>query len=496
MYKIRKIKYSQGSVSVQVYKIENRKRVIVRHIGTSRDEQELENLLILARDFIQKLSKQLFLFTGDTNNQVVNLAQVEFLGVYYNFFYELMHKIVISVGFDKLQSSFLLDLAIIRMLEPSSKLRSISLLEEYFGIKYRRQKYYDFAPKWLELQKKAEQIAVSFAQLHYNFDYKLVFYDVTTLYFETFESDELRKNGFSKDNKSQQPQILVALMVTKDGLPISYDVFAGNTFEGHTFIPMIEQFIRRNQIQTFTVVADAAMISLENSIALNKKGINFIVGARLANLPSTVIQTIDSQLPREDGKTLRIKTVTGDLICSFSSVRFRKDKYEMEKQLKRAEDLVNNPGQGKKLKFTKSSGENMEINQKLVAKTTKLLGVKGYYTNLPQEKASDKLIIEQYKELYRIEQAFRISKSDLQTRPIFHYKEEPIKLHILICFIALVLSKHIELQTNSSIKTFIHECKKITDARLKNKLTGEEFNMRASSNPKIEDILSKLEVLT
>jgi transposase len=136
------------------------------------------------------------------------------------------------------------------------------------------------------------------------------------------------------------------------------------------------------------------------------------------------------------------------------------------------------------------------MNQKLIDKTKKLLGIKGYYTSLEEGIADNKTIIDRYHELYKIEQAFRISKSDLQTMPIFHYKEEPIKLHILICFMALVISKHIELQTNVSIRSFIHECKKATDARLKNKLTNKEHCIRAVLSPKIIDVLAKLDLLT
>lgn len=496
MYKIRQIKYAVSSISVQVYKIENRKRVILRHIGTARTPEELNNLIVLANDFIKRITSQLFLFTEEQSNNIINIKQLEFLGVHYSFFHELIHKLIISIGFDKLHNDFLLDLVVMRMLEPESKLRSIALLQEYFGIKYRRQKYYESAPKWLDLKSKAETIAVKFAKSHYAFDYSLVFYDVTTLYFESFESDDFRKNGFSKDNKSQQPQILIGLMVSKEGFPISYDVFSGNTFEGHTFIPMIEKFIRKNNIETFTVIADAAMISTENSTTLNKKGINYIVGARLGNISSVLLAAIDSKLAREDGKTIRIKTVHGDLICAFSSVRYRKDKYEMEKQIEKAKYLIENPSKNKKLKFTKTSGQAIELNKKLIEKTNKLLGIKGYYTNLPEPVVSNQLIIKRYRELYRIEQAFRIAKSDLQTRPIFHYKEEPIRLHILICFMALVVSKHIEIKTGSSIKSFIHECKKITDARLKNKITGREIKMRAASNPGILELIAKLELLT
>lgn len=214
------------------------------------------------------------------------------------FFYDVIHKLLIFAGFDKLRNPFLLDLVLMRMFEPASKLRSVALIEEYFGIKYRRQQYYESAPKWLTLKTKAELIAVNFAKSHYEFDYSLVFYDVTTLYFETFKSDDLRKNGFSKDNKSQQPQILIGLMVTKEGLLVSYDIFTGNTFEGHTFIPMIEKFKLKNQVSSFTVVADAAMISTENSEALNKKGIHYIVGGRLGNTSTALLQEIDRALPR------------------------------------------------------------------------------------------------------------------------------------------------------------------------------------------------------
>ena len=120
------------------------------------------------------------------------------------------------------------------------------------------------------------------------------------MYFEAFEEDELRKNGFSKDNKSQQPQILVALMVTKEGFPIAYEVFAGDTFEGHTIMPVVKSFIGKNNIKAFTVVADAAMISTENIQALRENGIHYIVGTRLSNLPNELIAKIDKNICRED----------------------------------------------------------------------------------------------------------------------------------------------------------------------------------------------------
>ena len=497
MYKIREIKYSSSSVSIQVYKIENRKRKIIRHIGTAANEQEKFNLLHLANDFIKKISQQFVLFEDEQSNKVINLSQSEFIGVYYGFFYELLHKLFIKIGFDKHKSNLLLDLVVIRLFEPASKLRSIETLEQYFGIKHHRQSYYESAKKWRELKEKTEKIAVSFAKKHYDFTYDLLFYDVTTLYFETFDEDELRKNGFSKDNKSQQPQILIALMVSKEGFPVAYEVFSGNTFEGHTFIPVIKKFIDKNNVKNFTVVADAAMISAENVEQLNDNHINYIVGARLGNITKELFTKIDEMLIRKDGESIRIPTDTGFLICSFSSLRYRKDKYEMEKQIQKAMQIIENPSKLRKTKFTKSNKENnLEINQNLIDKTKKLLGIKGYYTNLKESQASNTLIIEHYHQLYKIEQNFRIAKSDLQTRPIFHFKEEPIKLHILICFMALIASKHIELETGKSIKKFIQECKKITDARILNKITNKEIQLKVKLSPEIIEIIEKLKLLT
>ena len=180
------------------------------------------------------------------------------------------------------------------------------------------------------------------------------------------------------------------------------------------------------------------------------------------------------------------------MICSFSSLRYRKDKYEMEKQIERAKQVIAMPSKSKKLKFTQINGQKIELNDALIEKTIKLLGIKGYYTNLDESIADNKTIIERYHELYKIEQAFRISKNDLQTRPIFHYKEQPIKLHILICFMALVISKHIELKTGISIRKFIDESKKVIDGEILNQITQKIITIKGHPTQKINEIISKL----
>lgn len=492
MLHIRVIKTKSQSRSVQVVYYRNRKRIIFKHIGSGKTDEEIARLKIIAQEFLAKHNPTLPLFDDRMTSKVIHLDKCEFLGVYYTYFYEIISSLLVQIGLAKIDDPLLIDLVVIRMIEPASKLRSVELLEQYFGIKHSRQKYYQAAPRWLDFKTTIESIVLQFAKQTYAFNFDILFYDVTTLYFETFSEDELRRNGFSKDNKSQQPQIVVALMVTQDGFPIAYEVFSGNTFEGHTILPVVKDFIKKNDVKEFTIVADAAMISAENIQALLKNNLHYIVGARLGNASNELIEQIDKNISREDGKSIRLKTNNGDLICSYSTLRYRKDKYEMEKQIERAKDTVANPSKNKKLKFIKAQGQHIELNEKLIAKTQKLLGIKGYYTNLEESKISNQIIIERYHELYKIEQAFRISKHDLQTRPIFHFKENPIKLHLLICFMALVVSKHIELKTGTSIKSFITEAKKVTDARIVNTLSNSEIKLRAKISPKFLQIIENL----
>jgi len=480
MLHIRVVKTKGKSRSVQVYRYQNSKRIIVKHIGSGTTDEEIFVLEEMARVLIADYTKQSYLFEeAEPKEEAVLVSQCQYLGVYYTYLYDVLKAVQYQIGYALQVDTLLNDLALMRIVEPASKLRSIELMETYFGITHRRQRYYESARKWLDLKGSIEKQTLAFARKQYSFDFSLLFYDVTTLYFETFTEDELRKNGFSKDNKSQQPQIVVALMVTPEGFPVGYEVFSGNTFEGHTLIPIIKSFMKKHKVEHFTVVADAAMISTDNVEALRAEKINYIVGARLGNVSADLLTSIDTKLSRTDGSIIRVKTDKGYLICSFSQKRYNKDKYEMQKQIQRAKSLLNQPSKVKRIKYLKSADSNMVLNEKLIEKTTRLLGVKGYYTDIEESVADNATIISRYHDLYKIEQAFRLSKHDLQARPIFHFKEEPIHLHILICFMALAISKHIELTAEISIRAFLTHCKKITDARLLNKITKREIKMRA-----------------
>lgn len=493
MYHIRTAKTSSGAVAVQVVKYANRKLIVVRHIGSAHNQEELSRLKKIASFWIEKESRQKPLFPLDDSSKIVQIDKCQYMGMRYGFIYEVLIQMIKHFGFFSLtDKKIFIDLIIIRIIEPASKLHSLELLEEFFNIRYLRKYFYRDLKSFILLKDKAENKVLALAKKEFNFDFSLVFYDVTTLYFETFESDDFRKTGFSKDNKPQQPQIVIGLIVDDHGFPVAYEIFKGSTFEGHTFIPVISSFKKKHNIDKLTVVADAAMISLDNVKALSENKLLYIVGARVGNLSGKSIREISSMIGRENGKNIRMETKHGSLVCDFSEKRYRKDKADMDKQIAKAEILLKNPSRLKRTKFVKGKNKaEMELNDELIEKTELLLGIKGYYTNLP-ENIENSTIINHYHNLWHVEQAFRVAKSDLEMRPIFHFKQQTIEAHILICFIALAICKYMEIKTGKSTKQIVRILKKVTDARIKNTLTGEEFIMRSEIADEAKEILSKL----
>ncbi len=497
MFHIRTAKTSSGATAVQVVFYENRKMRVASHIGSAHDKKELAMLKKYAADWIKNTSGQQSLFPeNDGDSKLILLNRCRYLGIRHLFIYEALSRLFERFRFNLLPNSrkILLDLTLIRIIEPASKLRSFELLQNYFGIQYNRKEFYRYLKSFSELKDKIESEILALAKTELNFDFSLVFYDVTTLYFETFESDELRKPGFSKDNKFQQPQILIGLIVNSLGFPVAYDIFKGNVFEGHTIIPIISAFKRKHNIEKLTVVADAAMISMDNIQALVAEKLSYIVGARLGNLSKSLIDKIAGELGRKDGANCRLDANHGELVCDFSCKRYRKDKAEMNKQIKKAESLLKSSQSIKRAKFVKNKDKSRyELNSELIEKTKKLLGVKGYYSNLSAE-TSNAEIVKQYHNLWKIEQAFRIAKSDLEIRPIYHFKEQAIQAHILICFMALAVCKYMEIKTGEPTGRIVKSLKSITDARILNILTKKEVILRSEITDDVKIIMSKLDL--
>lgn len=383
----------------------------------------------------------------------------------------------------------LLHLVMARIFEPTSKLRSQKILSKYFGVNYELTSLYKSLPGILAFKDTIEGKLIEFSRVRFGFDFSFVLYDVTTLYFESFSPDEFRKPGFSKDNKSNQPQIVIGLMVDNNGFPLTYSVFEGNKFEGKTFLPVIQSFQEKYSIKTLTVVADAAMISWGNVQRLKEAGLFYIVGARLGNLKHKLITEISQKLDRQENTNLRLETDKGFLVCDFSTKRFNKDKSDMEKQINKAKLALENKQTVKRHKFLTTGKTEATLNQELIDKTKLQLGIKGYYTNLslPNEQ-----IISHYHDLWKIEKAFRISKSDLLVRPVFHFKRTAIEAHLLICMTALAVIKFVEIETGFSARNFVEMLTDVTDALIYNPKTNEEFFWRSEIPESTQTFLNQL----
>lgn len=492
MLHVRTVTTASGSTAIQVIRYKERRRVIVKHIGSARTREELQSLRQTARQWIDHATRQQSLFPAKNKGEsiLVPIGKLRNLGVYYSFVHEVIVKLFHLFRFPS-SERLLLDLVLMRMIQPASKVESLELLYELFGIKHHRADLYRSIPSIKTWKETVERDVIAVAKTHFSFDFTIVFYDVTTLYFESFRDDEFKNLGFSKDNRSNQPQIVIGLIVTKEGFPVSYEVFEGSTFEGKTFIPVICRFKETYKIENLTVVADAAMISLENVEKLIAKNLSYIVGARVANLTREQINKISSQLKQTDGTSMRLETKRGLLVCDFSSARYEKNRREMDNQIAKAEKILREGRTVRRTKFLKNKGKVTQmINAVLIEKTKLLLGIRGYYTNLIGE--TNETIINHYHNLWHVEQAFRIAKSDLAMRPIYHFKKETIEAHILICFMALAVCKYMELKTEKSIKAIIRLLKKVTDIRLLNSLTNKEIIIRSEVSPETQQLLKKL----
>jgi transposase len=462
---------------------------VIKHIGSAGSEYKIRELEHEAQNYIKDNQVQMSLFD-----------EIEAPFTTIDTRYGLLYK-AISYRYEQIfknaRDRLLKDLSIIRIVKPTSKMESLELLESYFGIKHSLEHLYRKLPRFLEMKNDIEADAVATAKVRLEFDFSFVLYDVTTLYFESFTADELKKMGFSKDNKFHQPQILIGLIVSKEGFPIGCQVFAGNKFEGHTLLPSILAFRQNHNVEHLTVVADAAMISRENINELQKNNLNYIVGARLGNMSHKVVKQVVKNLGRKsgyNGHTTRIKIDRGWLVCQFSSERYRKDKHELENAINRATNNFKQPSRMmKRYKYvTKVGKSSYELNKKLIEKNQKLLGIKGYITDL--EHWSNEQVIEKYAQLWRIEASFKLAKDDLAARPIYHRNEDSIRAHILICFTALCVSRLMEIDSSKSLRKIKKALKICIDSRIRINKTGEIITAPGAVTPKLEELLKSLKI--
>lgn len=424
---------------------------VVKTIGCSDDVEQVQKLIFLGIQEIERLSLQKHLIASENDTIVEQVfgtianSSIRTVGPEIIF-----GKIYDSIGFNHINEELFRHLVIARLTFPLSKLKTIEYLYRYQGITLDTDMVYRFLDKISNLLK--EQIEqITFAHTLKTLDGKIsiVFYDMTTLYFEASDEDDLRKSGFSKDGKHQHPQIFLGLLVGIGGYAIGYDIFEGNISEGRTLIPCIEKMTAKFNLQKPIVVADCGLLSKDNIRALEEKRYEYIIGARLKN-ESEEIKSQILQKEFADGNILSvIKPDKTRLIISYSAKRAAKDEHNRLRGLRRLEKQVksgkltksniNNKGYNKYLKL---DGEvSIKIDYEKFKQDYAWDGLKGYITNT---QLSDKEVIENYRNLWHIEKAFRMSKTDLRIRPIYHRLKHRIEAHICISFTAYSIYKELE----------------------------------------------------
>lgn len=494
---IRKVRTGSGAIAVQVVQYVKRKCVVIRHVGSANTDDELAILWQEAETIREQLCLQPSLFSEKQQKQIVHAEHLTLQSVTHQFALNFLRDCSKTCGLGFLNPLYQ-DLALMRIIEPASKLRTLELLECYFGLTYARRSLCRLLPKLIDYKDEIEKASYKTAKTHFDQSFAFVLYDVTTLYFESHEpDDDLKARGFSKDDKSKQPQIVVGLLVTLQGFPLKYEVYKGNTFEGHTMLEVVKQFQEQHKNTKPIIVADAAMLSQENMTLLENEKYQYIVGARLANTPKSFIDTLVSTLTKKDGESVRLSypNRSYSIICAYSEKRAKKDRREFDKQLARAHELITRKEQGKRAKFVKKSDNHkdaLEINEELKIKTEKLLGIKGYVTNIPSETLSNTQVISYYQELWNVEQAFRMSKTDLKTRPIFHYNHDAIRAHVLLCFMALMMGKFLELKTGLSLRRIRDILWKVHEVYIEDTLTKKRIKLQSNLEDFNKSNLSKV----
>lgn len=451
---VRKKKNKSGSISIQIISKARGKYRVVKTVGSSSDSCEVERLWVKAHEIMPELIGQLKFdfrskkdliidnFVKDLNSLDIQVVGPELI------FGTLFDKI----GFNSIPDKLFRDLVLSRLSFPSSKLKTIDYLYRCRGKSLSVYSLYRFLDKLQSKYKNdIEKISFNHTKKLLKGSISVVFYDMTTLYFEARDEDDLRKIGFSKDGKFQKPQIMIGLLVGENGYPIGYDIFEGNTFEGHTLLPILKKIQKKYQLKQPVVIADSALLSKNNLKNLSKQKYKYIIGARIKNESEKMKNKIfDKTKNIEDSQAVILKRKDDvRLIVSYSDKRAKKDAYNRERGLKKlrlrvksgklTKSNINNRGYNKFL--TLRGKIRVGISEEKIEADKKWDGLKGYVTNT---RLSAKKIIENYKHLWQIEKAFRISKTDLKIRPIFHRLRHRIEAHISIAFVAYSIYKELE----------------------------------------------------
>ncbi|MFT4085667.1 MAG: IS1634 family transposase [Gordonia sp. (in: high G+C Gram-positive bacteria)] len=389
------------------------------------------------------------------------------------------------------------DLVLARIIEPTSKLDSLRVLAEvgvqapsYATVKRRLPVYAEAA--W------RQRLAAACAAHAGLGPATLVLYDVTTLYFETDKADGFREPGFSEERRLE-PQITVGLLTDATGFPLMIEAFEGNKAETQTMIPTLASFMNAHRLTEVTVVADAGMISAASMAAIEAAGLRFILGDKLPTVPYQISKwhtdhpgaapadglTLTQPAPANAKTSYKISRVT---YYRFSADRARRSLRGINEQVGKAEKAVAGQIPVKRNRFVHLKGAQKSVNRDLEEKARTLAGWKAYTTNI--DNPDPEFVVGAYHQLWRIEKSFRMSKSDLAARPIYHHTEDSIRAHLAVVMAALAITRILEARTGWSIKKFVTTARRYRTVQID--VGGQTLT---AADPLTEDLASALHAL-
>ena len=470
-----------------VYK-EGRRRVGLKHIGSAHGEVELGMLVARAREVKEAGQERLGLFAAEKAGEVYVESSHSML------LWEALEGVWKGLGFDGIGDEVFKGLVLARLVEPTSKLDSIRVIEG-LGLKAPANTSIHRCLGRMEAEGYRGILSRKCFERASPEALTLVLYDVTTLYFETQKEDGYRKSGFSKERRLE-PQVCVGLLVDREGFPLEVGSFEGNKAEVKTIVPILEAFKGRHGLDGVNVAADAAMLSSGNLAALEALGYGYIVGSRVSKCPYEIAEHMklpggqlkDSQTFESKIKvTIKGKRESRRAIYQWKEKRAKLDLHNIEKLLEKARKMVEGKAKAKGNRFVKTTGGRKEINAALVDSARMRAGVKGYVTNLdiPAQE-----VIDHYHRLFQVEKSFRMAKSDLRARPIFHHKREAIEAHLTIVLAALAIARRVESATGLSIRRFIRTLLPIRSATIS--VNGATLSLQPRIPPDVSAILAAL----
>lgn len=510
---VRKVRTASGAVAVQVARKDRGRVVIVAHVGSAHTDAELGILLNQAREIVTGEQQVLQI---EVPERAVSIAAVpdwrtaalipapathggspvgvgRTVGTSSRLLYDVLGAVYDWLGFDAVADPVFRDLVIARIVEPTSKIDSLRVLAD-LGAELVSYKTIDRHVRKTQSGGYRNRIAEKcFAYAQDCGGLGLLLYDVTTLYFEAENEDELRKVGYSKERRVD-PQIVVGLLVDRTGFPLEIGCFEGNTAETTTIVPIIEAFQKRHDLAgvPMVIAADAGMLSWTNLKALDEAKLSFIVGSRQTKAPGDLEshfnwhgnafadgQIIDTVTARRSGAAvnnakLKAEPVWTEVghpkawraIWQYKSARARRDQKTLDAQEARAKAVVTGERKAKVTRFVTVKGDARILDEASLARARDLVGLKGYVTNIDAAAMAASEVIGKYHELWHVEKSFRMSKTDLAARPMFHRQRDAIEAHLTIVFTALAVSHAIQTRTGLSIAKVVKQLRPLRSAAI------------------------------